>query len=151
MAYVTPQSPKSDQHQFSPNNFNTSSRGKVRRIDHKMIIKLSIGVWGTIAEIPYWGHATTLFRVALLIGWKFASSKQQLYPDLGGDASQYGISASVPETSLREETSEGVAKCRLFSQANLSQNWLYFYKFCTYSRENLSYLQTKMCYYRESA
>ena len=32
-------SPKSDQHQFSPNNINTQSREKVLRI-HKMIRKL---------------------------------------------------------------------------------------------------------------
>ena len=30
----------------------------------------------------------------------------------------YGISAFVPLTSFLGETSEGVAKCRLFSQAN---------------------------------
>ena len=32
---------------------------------------------------------------------------------------QYGISALVPQTSLRGETSGGVTKCRLFSQANV--------------------------------
>ena len=32
---------------------------------------------------------------------------------------QYGISALVPQTSFRGETSGGVAKCRLFSQANV--------------------------------
>ena len=31
----------------------------------------------------------------------------------------YGISALVPQTSLRMETSDGVGKCRLFSQATL--------------------------------
>ena len=30
---------------------------------------------------------------------------------------QYGIFAFVPQTSFREETTDGVAKCRLFSQA----------------------------------
>ena len=30
---------------------------------------------------------------------------------------QYGISALVSQTSFREETSGGVVKCRLFSQA----------------------------------
>ena len=30
---------------------------------------------------------------------------------------QYGISALVPQTSFRGETSDGIAKCRLFSQA----------------------------------
>ena len=32
---------------------------------------------------------------------------------------QYGISALVSQTSFRGETTGGVAKCRLFSQANL--------------------------------
>ena len=36
---------------------------------------------------------------------------------------QYGISALVPQTSFRGENSGGVAKSRLFSQAN---NYLYF-------------------------
>ena len=34
---------------------------------------------------------------------------------------QYGISALVSKTSLREEISGGVAKCRLFSQAALDR------------------------------
>ena len=32
---------------------------------------------------------------------------------------QYGISALISQTSFGEETSGGVTKCRLFSQANL--------------------------------
>ena len=36
--FLTFLSPKSDQHQFSPNKINTSSMGKVMRIDN-MIIK----------------------------------------------------------------------------------------------------------------
>ena len=32
---------------------------------------------------------------------------------------QCGISVLVPQTSFRKETSGGVAKCRLFSQANI--------------------------------
>ena len=35
---------------------------------------------------------------------------------------QYGISALVPQTSFRGETSDGIAKCRLFSQA-LQKQW----------------------------
>ena len=31
---------------------------------------------------------------------------------------QYGISALVPQTSFRGETTSGVAKCRLFSQVS---------------------------------
>ena len=33
---------------------------------------------------------------------------------------QYGIPALVSQTSFRAETNEGVAKCRLFSQATLT-------------------------------
>ena len=56
----------------------------------------------------------------LLIGLargKFDSTNQSLYPDLGSDSHQYGISALVSQTSPGGETSGSVAKCRLFSQA----------------------------------
>ena len=39
---------------------------------------------------------------------------------MGSDASQYGISALVSQTSFGGETSGSVAKCRLFSQATKS-------------------------------
>ena len=45
------------------------------------------------------------------------ATNQKHYPNLGGDASQYGISAFASQTSFRGETSGGFAKCRLFSQA----------------------------------
>ena len=48
---------------------------------------------------------------------------------------QYGISALVSQTSIREETSGGVAKCRLFRQASLMllkcikrENSLFFFQ-----------------------
>ena len=48
---------------------------------------------------------------------------------------QYGISALVSQTSFREETSGGVAKCRLFRQASLvlfkcikRENSFFFFK-----------------------
>ena len=49
-------------------------------------------------------------------------TSQKHYPDLGSDASQYGISAFVSraQTSFGGETSGGVAKCRLFSQSTKS-------------------------------
>ena len=39
------------------------------------------------------------------------------YPDLGSDvfiSHQYGISAVIPQMSLRRETSGGIMKCQLF-------------------------------------
>ena len=60
-------------------------------------------VWGTSAEIPYWWHVTTQIWVLT--------------------RHQYGISAFFSQTSLREEIRGSVAKSRLFSQANWSQNW----------------------------
>ena len=44
-------------------------------------------------------------------------TNQRHYPDLGGDTSLV-ISTIVPQTSICRKTSGGVAKCRLFSQAN---------------------------------
>ena len=42
-----------------------------------------IGKMGT--EIPYWRLVTTQIWEELLIGWKFASSNQKHYPDLGSE------------------------------------------------------------------
>ena len=39
------------------------------------------------------------------------------YPDLTSNMSQHRISSLVSQTPFREETSGGVAICRLFSQA----------------------------------
>ena len=50
---------------------------------------------------------------------KFASTNQTYYLDLCSDRHQYGISTPVSQTSFGGETSGGVAKCRLFSQAKL--------------------------------
>ena len=55
--------------------------------------------------------------VVLLIGWKFASSTQKHYPDL--TRHQYGISAFVSQTSSHGDTTGGVVKCQLFSQASI--------------------------------
>ena len=49
--------------------------------------------------------------VVLLIGWK------KHYPDL--TRHQYGNSAFVSQTSFRGDTTGGVVKCQLFSQANI--------------------------------
>ena len=40
------------------------------------------------AKIPYWWRVTfKIITVVLLIGWKFPSTNQKHYPDLGSDAS----------------------------------------------------------------
>ena len=36
---------------------------------------------------------------------------------------QYGISKLIPQTSFRNETSDGFTECRLFSQAQLRAHW----------------------------
>ena len=75
---------------------------------------------------------TNQILVVLLIGWrKFLSRHDQsepLYPDLGGKRHQYGISALVAQTSFRRETSGGVAKYRLFSQATNKRTKKFFCK-----------------------
>ena len=47
------------------------------------------------------------------------SNSYVCYPDLGSDNYQYGISKLIPQTSFRNETSDGFTECRLFSQAQL--------------------------------
>ena len=73
-------------------------------------------VWETTAEIPYWWWVTIQVWVVLLIGWKFASSSQKHYSDLGSDTS-ISMDAVVSQMLFRGETSCGIAKCQLFSQA----------------------------------
>ena len=44
-------------------------------------------------------------------------ANQEHDPDLGSERHQFGMSALLPQTSFREETSGDVKKCRFFSQA----------------------------------
>ena len=60
-------------------------------------------VWGKRVAIPHWWPVTTQIWVVLLIGWKFVSTNQK--------RDQYGITALVSRTSIREGTRGGVAKC----------------------------------------
>ena len=53
---------------------------------------------GTSSEIPYWWRITTQIWVVLLIGWKFASTNEKHYPDLG---SAYDISMEFLRSFLR--------------------------------------------------
>ena len=49
------------------------------------------------------------------------TTNQKHYPIWVVTRHQYGISAHVSQTSFRGETSGGIAKCRLFSQAKAFQ------------------------------
>ena len=60
---------------------------------------------------------TTQTWVVLLIGWKFASTNQNHFPD-----HQYGISALVSQTLFCEETSGGLAKCWLHFSGSVTRD-----------------------------
>ena len=64
-------------------------------------------VWETSAEIPYWWRITTQIWVVT--------------------RHQYGISVPVCQTSFHRKTSDGVAKCWLFSQASQSATGQFFF------------------------
>ena len=65
---------------------------------------------------------TIQILVVLLIGEsKFLTNQKSTTQIWVVTRHQYGISAFVSQTSFRGETSGGVAKCWLFSQANLGQ------------------------------
>ena len=76
----------------------------------------------TTSEIPYcwrqWRVATKIW-VVLLIGWNKFLSRHDQSEELPRSVTrhQYGIAALVFQTSFRGQTSGGVLKCRLFSQA----------------------------------
>ena len=58
-------------------------------------------------------------------------TNQKNSPHLGSDASSvYGISALVSHTSFGRETSGGILKCQLFSQANKISKGLCFKRNC---------------------
>ena len=69
----------------------------------------------TSAKIPYWWRVTFKITVVLLIGWKFPSTNQKHYPDLGSDASTvWNFCACFSD--VISARGDGVASCRLFSQ-----------------------------------
>ena len=70
-------------------------------------------VWKMSAENPFWWHVTTW--VVFLIGWNKLSANQKHYGVV--TRHHYGISAFVSRTPFLGETSGGVTKCRLLSQA----------------------------------
>ena len=86
------------------------------------------------------GFCTTQIWVLLLIGWSKFSTNQKLYIEVGTVRHQYGIFSLVSQASFHEETTGGVMKCGLFSQAairhlHISHNAPYlppkiFHKLC---------------------
>ena len=86
-------------------------------------------VWETSAEIPYWWRLTALIWVVLLIGWiKFPTRHDQSEALLSTQiwivkCHKYGISTLVSQTSFCRETSGSVAKCQLFSRANVTPTY----------------------------
>ena len=102
-------------------------------------------IWCSLRKQPTFWAASTGFPAK----WRLRNERRdsilitRYYPDLGSVSDwswrvrnlpqpirsttqiwvvtrhQYGISALVSQTSIREETSGGVAKCRLFRQASL--------------------------------
>ena len=60
---------------------------------------------------------TCQIGVVLRIGWKFASTNQKHYPDLGSDASSVWNFCTRFSDVIWRETSGDVAKCRLLSKA----------------------------------
>ena len=75
-------------------------------------------VWGMNGEVPYWWLVTTqiwgVFVIeTVLAAWPIRSTTQIWVVT----RHQYGISALIPQKSLRRETSGGIPKCCLFSSA----------------------------------
>ena len=81
-------------------------------------------VWETSSgEIPYWWCVTSPIWMALLIGWKFASTNHKHYLDLNSESRQYGISPparghrehciATPAPVAAKETSMQVEPVRL--------------------------------------
>ena len=67
-------------------------------------------------EILYWWRDTTQIWVVLLIGWKFASTNQQHYPDLGSVTSQVlDVCARFSDVISRENQWRCREKTAVFS------------------------------------
>ena len=99
--------------------------------------------------MPVWLVVTTQIWAILLTGRAAALTNHHHHPNLGnsfdgskqifscrttnqklclvGTHLKYGISALFYQTSFREETSCGISKCRLFSQAIKHVNWCYYH------------------------
>ena len=78
-------------------------------------------IWVMTAEIPYWQHVTTQIWILLPIGWsKFLLAAQPVRSTTQiwvVPSHQHRISVVVSQTLFSSETSGGIAKCQLFSQA----------------------------------
>ena len=94
------------------------SLGKSSHFESPPLVFPRNDVRATTVEIPYWWRVTTQIWVVLLIGWSKFQTNQKHSSDLSSERHQHGISTVDLRTSFSEETSCGVAKCRLLrSQA----------------------------------
>ena len=75
-----------------------------RHFATQLLVSPRNDVWETSVGIPDMGSASDWLKILI----------QEHYWDLG---SQAGISALVSQTLIRRETSDGIAKCRMVSQA----------------------------------
>ena len=73
----------------------------------------------TSAEIPYWWYIATQIWVMLLIGWSKFSANKKHFPDLGSVKSSLRNFCTHLSDVIRE-TSSGITKCELFSEAKRS-------------------------------
>ena len=116
--------------------FYTSMRQQLTFCDVTKSNSLWNDIWGASTQIPYWWRVTTLtWAVLLIISGKFTSTSHKHYSDLGSDTSSVkNLTALAPQMSFCHETICGIAKYRLFLQANfilkLLQILLKTFSFC---------------------
>ena len=113
------------------NNFSLK-RNKDLNPNHYSSLAFTLGLYTflyanffTFSEtpyyFPYWQCVTTQFLVVLgSANFPHSLTNQKHYTDLGELVMhhQYGISALASQTSFHRESSDDIAKCWLFSQAN---------------------------------
>ena len=103
------------------NQSNNTKTGKTADISQRqLLVSLRNDVWEMSAEMPYWWRVTTHIWVGSASDWlkqTYRQSKVLPTQIWVVTCHQYEISAFVSHTSFHRETSGGVAKCRLFSQA----------------------------------
>ena len=105
--------------------YQLSDSSDNQTVQYAPLVSLRNDFWETGTNdfrIPYcWRQwrVTTKIWVVLLIGWNKFLSRHDQSEELPRSVTrhQYGIAALVFQTSFRGETSGGVLKCRLFSQA----------------------------------
>ena len=111
---IRPEAPRIGHHREYPSPPPLRGQNRILRKQHLALPPLlspGNNVWGKTSEIPYWWRVNTQTWVVLLIGWRKFLTNQKHYPGLA-------IDASSAQTSFCGETSGGVVKCRLISQAD---------------------------------